>query len=459
MNTELIKDNLNTNTNKIVEEEDLKQSFYDDCSSNEEDLESVINDIDNLALEEFFKPIDHHDFNLDNDLNNGHIYLIKNKLNGKCYVGQAMCFQSSNNNRWGTWGRWLSHIREALNSNQDHCVILNSAIRKYGQNSFEVFTLKKCPISEMNEHERFFIEKFNSMQPRGYNIREGGSKGKLSDTTVEKMKKSHLGIRRTKYNRKNQEDNDLPKYIKAYRVYGVLKGYAINKFPIGVESCEYIKDIYFTISKYKGKDSALAAAIEHLNKLKEEYKHINEEVFKDKSEEKKPISLSEKRENKFNDKLPENIFAIIENAKITGYIVDGIINHDGISFPKKEFSGKTNRYNLNDAKKFVEQLLHIKNNKIIVLDINKIEVSGKKGKVTNDNYYLPMYVNCVYEEDTLKGFVINGFPSPYQKCGKFKKIFVDENLSLDDLYKNCIQYLDDIKTNPELMKPSRNQKS
>ena len=72
------------------------------------------------------------DFNLEEDLNNGQIYLIRNKINNKCYVGQATCFTGTNNNRWGTTGRWKSHLREAIKSNQDHCILLNNAIRKYG---------------------------------------------------------------------------------------------------------------------------------------------------------------------------------------------------------------------------------------------------------------------------------------------------------------------------------------
>ncbi len=474
MNTELIKDNLNINTNKIVEEEDLEQSFYEDGSSNKEDYESfshetgslkeddsesITSEILEIDIQLDFESFDHQDFNQKDDLHNGHIYLIKNKVNNKCYIGQASCFQGSNNNRWGTWGRWLSHLREALNSNQDHCVILNNAIRKYGKDSFEVFTLKKCSMEEINEHEKHFVDKFKSMQPNGYNIREAGSKGRFSEETIEKMKKSHLGTRRRKYNRKYPEDNDLPKYIKAHRNDGCFMAYVVNKFPIGTKKTEWFKDTYFSLSKFNSKEECLDAAVKFLDELKEKYKHINDEVFKEKSEEKIPISKTETRENKFNNKLPENIFAIIENEKINGYFVDGIINHDGISFPKKEFSGKTNRYNLNDAKKYLEQLLHIKNNKIIVYDINNIEVSGKNNKSKNEKYYLPMFVSCIYEQDTLKGFIINGVQSSYYKTGKYRKVFADSKYSTDELYQQCIQHLEEIKVNPELMKPQRNKKS
>ena len=100
--------------------------------------------------------LENDDFNLEDDLNNAQIYLIKNKINGKCYVGQAVCFTGSNNNRWGTLGRWKSHVREALKNDDDHCVLLNNAIRKYGVDNFEIFTCKyflilfKNPLKSIN---------------------------------------------------------------------------------------------------------------------------------------------------------------------------------------------------------------------------------------------------------------------------------------------------------------------
>lgn len=179
--------------------------------------------------------------NLENDLNNGQIYYVKNKCNGKYYIGQALCFTGSNNNKWGTLGRWKSHLREALNSNtQDHCTFLNNAIRKYGKDNFEVSTLIKCPKDELDENEIHYIEKFNSMQPLGYNIKAGGYKSKLSEDTILKMKEAHMGHehsentkakigksqignRRDTMKRRNPEDNELPKYIVCLRKDSIIK--------------------------------------------------------------------------------------------------------------------------------------------------------------------------------------------------------------------------------------------
>ena len=143
------------------------------------------------------KIYENEDFNMDEDLKNGQIYLIKNKENNKCYIGQAVCFTGSNNNRWGTLGRWKSHIREALKPNKDHCVLLNNAIRKYGENSFEISTLIKCTIDELDKYELDFIKLYNTLTPNGYNLKEGGGKSKNSPETIQKMIESHKGIKHT----------------------------------------------------------------------------------------------------------------------------------------------------------------------------------------------------------------------------------------------------------------------
>jgi hypothetical protein len=384
------------------------------------------------------------DFDINQDLNNGQIYLIKNKKNGKCYIGQALCFTGSNNNRWGTFGRWNSHIREAKN-NQDHCVLLNNAIRKYGQDMFEIFTLLKCNKKDLDINEEKFILEYNSIQPNGYNIKIGGSKSKSSEETILKMKESHLGTRREKYGRKYEEDNELPKYILAHRENGFLVAYVISKFPIGIEKKEYLKDIYFRLNKYETKEEALKDAIKNLDDLKEKYKNINEDIFKEKSIIKPVITLKEKKENLIKDRLPKYIYPIIEDNKIKGYYVYEIYDKKGNPYPKKEFISKTNRWNLNDAKKYVEQLLYYHVNNIDIANFEEIEVSGKNNKKLYEKYHLPKYVNIYNVKGEMKGFVINGYPTDKYKYGKYKKTFGNKDLTIDKNYENCIKHLEEIK--------------
>ena len=384
------------------------------------------------------------DFTIENDLQNGQIYLIKNKTNEKSYIGQATCFTGSNNSRWGSEGRWKSHLREALKGSKDHCTLLNNAIRKYGEKSFEVFTLIKCPIDQLNLYEVEFIKLYDTIQPKGYNIKEGGYKSKNSSETISKMKDSHLGIRREKYDRKHDEDKDLPKYIRAHRSGGIILAYVINKFPIGIEKTEYLKDIYFYANSNRSIEKSLEEAILKLEELKEKYKYIIEEIFKDKSEIKPKVTLNEKREKIFKDKLPNNIFPIMENTKLKGYYVDGLLDHNDKHYPKKNFIEKTNRWNLNSAKKYVEQLEYYINNKIDISNIEELVVS-KSNKSMDEKYYLPTYVNRYNHLGVFLGFVINGYPLSRLENGKYKRVFGDNNLSLDENYNNCIEHLNELK--------------
>lgn len=121
--------------------------------------------------------------NADNNKIYGEIYAIVNKINGKTYIGQAAKTVSVRKFKWGTNGRWLSHIREALGEGKDHCLLLNQAIRKYGIDGFEVKTLCETTLDNINELEIRYINEYNSLVPNGYNLTTGGAKGLDSDET------------------------------------------------------------------------------------------------------------------------------------------------------------------------------------------------------------------------------------------------------------------------------------
>ena len=164
----------------------------------------------------------------------GDIYYIKNKVNGKGYIGQALKFVSKNSKqqKWRAVNRWKSHLREAelkVNENspswqKDRCVALNHAIRKYGAENFTVEILCECSLDEMDNKEIKYINKYNTLVPNGYNLKTGGKSGKDSDITRERKRqmrigKKHseetkrrismgqMGNRRVRDTRKRPEDN------------------------------------------------------------------------------------------------------------------------------------------------------------------------------------------------------------------------------------------------------------
>ena len=100
----------------------------------------------------------------------GTIYVIKNEVNGKYYVGQTR----------------KDHPKERFNqhkrlSRMGKGYILHAAMRKYGENKFKLVETIDADWDKLNEIERETIVRYNSCQPTGYNILEWGSISNLSE--------------------------------------------------------------------------------------------------------------------------------------------------------------------------------------------------------------------------------------------------------------------------------------
>lgn len=89
------------------------------------------------------------------------IYIIKNKINNKVYIGQAD-FAAN---------RWLSHIKDAKYGPK---ILIDKAIRKYGIENFW-YELLENQISDYDEKEKYWIKQYNSQIPNGYNVSPGGA--------------------------------------------------------------------------------------------------------------------------------------------------------------------------------------------------------------------------------------------------------------------------------------------
>lgn len=98
------------------------------------------------------------------------IYQIKNKINGKSYIGQSK----------DIYHRWNKH-KEVINPNSHSSMKsypLYQAFIKYGINNFDFIILEECSIDELNEREIYWIEKLNTYinepNSQGYNLTRGG---------------------------------------------------------------------------------------------------------------------------------------------------------------------------------------------------------------------------------------------------------------------------------------------
>jgi group I intron endonuclease len=139
-------------------------------------------------------------------MNKGEIYIITCETSGKQYVGQCKSYQK-NGYKHGRRRRFQHHLNEAKNYGKEKgCRILNSAIKKYGSENFSVKLLKKCPIADLDKWEQYYIRKYNTLAPNGYNIRTGGSRGKHCASSCEKMRQSKLGPKNHNYGKPRSEE-------------------------------------------------------------------------------------------------------------------------------------------------------------------------------------------------------------------------------------------------------------
>ena len=95
------------------------------------------------------------------------IYKIVNKINNKVYIGQSI-----NINKRIKEHFWKAQCEKDVSYNS----VLHSAIRKYGKENFEWEIIEECDIEEIDEKEKYYIQFYNSLAPKGYNILEGGQK-------------------------------------------------------------------------------------------------------------------------------------------------------------------------------------------------------------------------------------------------------------------------------------------
>ena len=84
------------------------------------------------------------------------IYKIENLLNGKVYIGQSVHIER----------RWQQHCQPSADS------AIAKAIQKYGKENFSFQIIDECDEALLNMKEAFYIKKFDSLVPNGYNIEE-----------------------------------------------------------------------------------------------------------------------------------------------------------------------------------------------------------------------------------------------------------------------------------------------
>lgn len=84
------------------------------------------------------------------------IYKITNLITKQSYIGQ-----SNNIER-----RWKEHCRPSKANKS----LISDAINSFGKENFSFQILQECKIEELDSYEEFYIKKYNTINPNGYNV-------------------------------------------------------------------------------------------------------------------------------------------------------------------------------------------------------------------------------------------------------------------------------------------------
>ena len=198
------------------------------------------------------------------------IYKITNLVNGKVYIGQTIGEMNK---------RFKKHLSQVNCKNV--CSALYSALKKYGKEFFIIEPIITGDYSkeELNELEVFYIKKYNSISPNGYNLQSGGNSFMVVESvkkqTSEKLKGREItwkkkvsdGVKKLWQNKEYREKQTLQRHEKRgkYRD-GIIKPMRLD-LPIEEINKMYIngKSIYFIAKYYNVSFSTIKKRINYGN--------------------------------------------------------------------------------------------------------------------------------------------------------------------------------------------------
>lgn len=141
----------------------------------------------------------------------GVIYKITNSQNGMIYIGQT---------KMQVRDRWRLHC-----SKNSTCSLLHKAIEEYGKEAFKIEVIDSGESrEELNQKEKYWIEKEQSISPNGYNLDKGGYFIEYTDEAKKRMSENHADVSGKKNPRYGARCSEETKKLIADRLRGRYTG-------------------------------------------------------------------------------------------------------------------------------------------------------------------------------------------------------------------------------------------
>lgn len=98
------------------------------------------------------------------------IYKIKCNTTNKTYIGQTKSHKLTRGKyyKYGIHSRFNEHVISSRKRDTPLC----KAIKEYGRDDFTIKLLETCSLEDASSREQFYIEKYNSLVPNGYNVQK-----------------------------------------------------------------------------------------------------------------------------------------------------------------------------------------------------------------------------------------------------------------------------------------------
>lgn len=182
-----------------------------------------------------------------------YIYLIKNNINDKCYVGKTLKSPAE---------RFSEHLRDARKPTEENRPLYR-AIKKYGEDNFSLQILEECADEFASEREIWYIGKLKTYD-HGYNATAGGDGKQLFDHEVIKTQ-LEAGLNQKFVAELNGCSIDLVKQIRVVNGIPLAKvrkqssvaayiedGTEVGVFVSAREAFRFLREIGITNSKANG---------------------------------------------------------------------------------------------------------------------------------------------------------------------------------------------------------------
>lgn len=125
------------------------------------------------------------------------IYMIKNKVNNKMYIGKSDDIER----------RWRDHRNDLNNQSKRENIHIRRSWKKYREYNFEFTILLECEESDLNMYEEYYIFELMTYDPRvGYNKTYGGDGGRPTEETRKKLSESKKGENHPNYGKHLSEE-------------------------------------------------------------------------------------------------------------------------------------------------------------------------------------------------------------------------------------------------------------